>query len=264
MSAGMDCAAARTLLPLLLDGELQGAERAALEAHIASCAGCRAAWEALAAESRRVRALAGAYEPSAALRPRIMSALDAADRAEADRMPPPRRTRALSPALAIAAALVLLLVGAVAGYLVAQEPVEQRLSADVTSAHLRVQFGDKLVDVASSDRHTVKPWFNGRVDHAPPVEDLTEEGFRLVGGRVDYVGERRVAVLVYRHRQHAIDLYAWPESTPRAPAAATRRGYNLRSWSQDGMAFWAISDLNAADLDRFVARARARLRPSER
>lgn len=256
MSENTGCAAARAMLPLLLDGELTGADRELVEAHIASCDACRTEADAMADESRRVRALAGAHRPPVSLSPRIVAALDAADR-----VAPRAKRRALVPAFA--AAVLLLPIGGGIGYILAQEPPNARIAADVTSSHLRAQFGDRLVDVASSDKHTVKPWFNGRVDHAPPVEDLTEEGFRLVGGRIDFVAERRAAVLVYRHRQHAIDLYAWPEAERRETAGTARRGYNLRTWSADGMAFWAISDLNAADLDRFVALARARFRRSE-
>jgi anti-sigma factor RsiW len=107
-----------------------------------------------------------------------------------------------------------------------------------------------LTDVETSDQHTVKPWFNGRIDFSPPVVDLAPQGFPLVGGRVDYIGGRVVAALVYRRHGHIINLFVWPGS-PASQLTAAREGYNLDEWSADGLSFWAISDVSAADLAAF-------------
>lgn len=257
MSASkLDCATLRESLPAFLDGELAAPDQAAFEAHLAHCAACRDEIDAARALSREIRSLAGAYRAPAALKHRIGDALRAENRAA-----PPRHAFRLATA---AAGLLLLVAGAAAGYWIAREPADQRIAVEIIGSHLRAMIGERLTDVASSDKHTVKPWFNGRVDLAPPVEDLTAEGFRLAGGRVDYIGERRVAVLVYRHRQHIIDLYVWPATSPSPAASAiARRGYNLRAWADRGMAFWAISDLNSADIDRFVTVARSRFGQSD-
>jgi anti-sigma factor RsiW len=108
------------------------------------------------------------------------------------------------------------------------------------------------IDVSSSDRHTVKPWFNGRVPQAPRVVDLTNEGFPLVGGRIDVIDRMPVPTLVYRHRQHLISLVAIPAAAANMPERQTIAGYNVIEWSDNGVRYWAVSDLSAADLDSFA------------
>jgi anti-sigma factor RsiW len=110
------------------------------------------------------------------------------------------------------------------------------------------------MDVVSTDQHTVKPWFDGRLDFAPPVRDLSTAGFSLVGGRLDYVAGQPAAVLVYRRREHVIDLYVWPDAgrSDRAPAGGSHSGYNYLRWGRDNMAFWAVSDLDPSELIAFA------------
>ncbi len=112
--------------------------------------------------------------------------------------------------------------------------------------------GEHLFDVRSTDQHTVKPWFLGKVDFSPPVEDLSAKGFPLVGGRLDYVAGKPVAALVYQRRQHTINLFVWPAVEPGGPfAARSIRGFQVRRWIRNGMSFWAVSDLNEAELGEF-------------
>lgn len=129
-------------------------------------------------------------------------------------------------------------------------PAGSPLVDDLVASHVRAQLSGHDIDVVSSDQHTVKPWFNGRLDYAPPVEDLAEDGFALAGGRLDYVDHRRVAVLVYRYRKHIIDVYVMPAtgSGARAPTALTSDGYALASWRARGMIWWAVSDAEPAVL----------------
>jgi anti-sigma factor RsiW len=125
---------------------------------------------------------------------------------------------------------------------------QRELSRDVLAAHVRSLLQDKTVQVASDNTHNVKPWFAGRLEFTPVVKDLSAEGFELIGGRVDYVGGRRVAALVYRKGQHQINVFTWPTSDTAPLKFDTAQGYNVASWSRGSMAFWAISDLNPSEM----------------
>jgi anti-sigma factor RsiW len=131
------------------------------------------------------------------------------------------------------------------------------IAEDIVSTHVRASMGDHLFDVRSTDQHTVKPWFTGKLDFSPPVQDLAAIGFPLVGGRLDYVAGHAAAALVYQRQQHVIDLLIWPDAAAATtPAARSIRGFQLRHWTQRGMSFWAVSDLNDAELDQFAAALR--------
>jgi anti-sigma factor RsiW len=134
---------------------------------------------------------------------------------------------------------------------VALPSAQSQLNDEIVASHVRSLISDRVTDVASSDQHTVKPWFDGKLDYAPPVYDLTTDGFPLVGGRVDYIDHRHVATLVYRRRQHIINLYVWPAAgdTDGATKRVTQDGYQLLGWSHDGMRYCAISDVDAPQLE---------------
>jgi len=132
------------------------------------------------------------------------------------------------------------------------------MGEEVLSSHVRSLLSQHTIDVQSTDQHTVKPWFNGKLDYAPPVVDLAAQGFPLVGGRLDYVGHRTVAVLIYHYQMHPIDLYVFPTSggSQAASAAYSADGYSIARWQQNGMSFWAITDAEPGHLDTFVASLR--------
>jgi anti-sigma factor RsiW len=138
---------------------------------------------------------------------------------------------------------------------------EQRLLSEVVTAHLRSLQAGHLIDVVSTDQHTVKPWFNGKLDVSPPVVDLTAQGFTLIGGRLDYVDARAIGAVVYRRRQHIINLFvAQTASTEtRSAKMETMQGFNVRRWSQQGMNFWAVSDVGADELAEFGTKFEAAL-----
>ena len=128
-----------------------------------------------------------------------------------------------------------------------------RLTADLVASHMRSLVAASPIDVASSDRHTVKPWFAGKIDISPPVTDFAAQGFALIGGRLDYVAGRPVPVVVYRHREHLIQLYALPADGAGEPQRLARNGYNLVRWAQDGLDLWVISDVEYKQLAALVS-----------
>lgn len=241
----MRCDEARDLIGPFIDGEASASEVQALRAHADACADCGRVLD----ESRRLSLqlkTAGRVVAPIGLDSRIRLAL-AAEAAAAGSFA--ARIRSLLPQAATLAAVCLLSVALTWAALRpsgTELPVEQ----DVLSAHIRSLLQDSPIQVASSDPHSVRPWFNGRVEFAPAVEDLAAEGFPLAGARLDYVGGRRVGALVYRRRLHVVNVFMWPSSGSEDAEQRLIQinGYNLVSWSRGGLAYWAVSDLNAGEL----------------
>jgi|HubBroStandDraft_1064217.scaffolds.fasta_scaffold238930_2 anti-sigma factor RsiW len=235
------CPDKELLLHALADNELDAGNAAALEAHVATCASCAAELAAIREVKARVGATPAAYTAPQSLRDRLDAAI------AAETAPPPRRragvetwvmSGAIGALAASLAALVLLPTGAT-------------LESQLVDAQARSLEAQHLVDVETSDRHTVKPWFNGKLDFAPPVVDLKDQGFPLVGGRLDRLDGRRVAALVFHRGPHTINLFIWPGAGPTAAALEQKTGYNLVRWSQAGLTFWAVSDCDASALQTF-------------
>jgi anti-sigma factor RsiW len=241
MSAG-DCGKL-LLLQAELDGELDAAQAAALAEHRADCPFCKRNEALLAATHGALRG-ATYHRASPELRRAIAS------RIGVERAPLRRRrwipwqgVAGFGAGAALAAALVL-------AFLPASPP---GLVATLVDDHVRALQPGHLLDVVSTNQHTVKPWFDGRLDFAPPVKNLEATGFPLVGGRLDYIAGRSVAVLVYSHGKHVIELFVWPSSSAAAePARAARDGYNVVHWTAQGMSLSAVSDIEPAGLDQFV------------
>jgi anti-sigma factor RsiW len=240
----MTCEEVEVLLHALLDGELDAGHARDVEAHLAGCPRCA---RQLAAYRDMQTVLARTdlrHQAPPLLRRRIERSL------------PSPAARPNRRALLQGFAFGGVLSGALAAGLVTvvlRNDRDQRIIGDVVNAHLRSLQGDHLIDVQSSDQHTVKPWFNGRLDVAPPVVDLTAQGFTLIGGRLDYINAKAVGALVYKRRAHVINLFVLPASMADrfAPQAEMMQGFNVRRWSAQGLEFWAISDINSEELQEF-------------
>lgn len=240
----MDCKEAARLLEPYLDGELDRDEVRALEAHVDGCAECQAALAQLGRVRHALRAEAPRFSAPASLRERIR-------REGATPAIAPRMRRAPSWMRLAAACFGAFVAGAAVMHF-AQGPGNARDQAarDLFSSHWRALAATSPVDVVSSDKHTVRPWFAGKVAQSPRVTDFADQGFPLVGGRVDYIGNVRVPVLVYRHDKHLIDVYVLPSDAP-AGVSAKRDGYSLIWGTLDGERAAIVSDLDAGELARF-------------
>jgi len=256
----MNCGESEILLNALIDGELDAGHARDVEQHVAACSACAE----MLTEFREVHdAVSGAglkMTAPAHLRSRIEKALPLPPaRVIVPRkfFQPSRRTffggfavgTALSAALA--ASLVLTVVGT---------DQQQTIANEVVSAHIRSLQAGHLMDVETSDQHTVKPWFNGKLDFSPPVNDFVKDGFPLVGGRLDYIEGRPVAALVYQHGKHVINVFMWPTTgtATSAERIETEHGYNVEQLTVAGMNCWVVSDLNQMELDKFANLIRAK------
>jgi anti-sigma factor RsiW len=264
----MNCAESEILLHALIDGELDAGHARELETHVSGCSACA---EKLASFRAMHKALSGTALKETApahLRSRIEQSLMPPKQASAPAaVPAPRFFRptrrsffggfALGAGLSAAAAAGLVLT-------IFPNNRGQEIADDLLSAHLRSLQGSHLLDVATSDQHTVKPWFNGRIDVAPPVIDLTAEGFTLLGGRLDYLAGEPTAAIVYQRRKHIINLFTARHSAakPTGPSAESMQGYNIRHRTANGLDLWAVSDLAGDELDEFVQKITGGLRPA--
>jgi len=245
----VNCQEARRLIDAYVDGELDIVKSLELEAHLADCRQCAQAYSELRGLRSVVNDPALRFEPPAALRTRIRSAI----RDEADGTRPSLRPswRWMFPAISFA--MLVLLAWSVVVFL-GRPSTRDLVAQEIVSSHVRSLMEKHLTDVPSSDQHTVKPWFDGRLDFSPPVKDLASAGFSLAGGRLDYIGNRPVAALIYQRRQHYINVFIWPSTgaSDASGRALVRQGYNLIHWTNSGMNYWAVSDLNLAELQQFV------------
>jgi anti-sigma factor RsiW len=241
----MNCRDALDLVHAHIDGELDLVKSLEIEQHLAGCVACKVQYDGLNESSSALRALARYHGAPPALAARIVAALPQEARS-APRAPRRDWLRRAAPF-----ALALVLVAAVLPALM-RPGAEERLQQEAVAGHVRSLLAGHLTDVESSDQHTVKPWMAGKIDYSPPVKDLGAAGYALAGARLDYLDERKLVALVYRYRQHVINLFVWPESAVSPLAQASLRGYNLARFSAGGMAYWAVSDLNSEELRRFA------------
>lgn len=233
-----------------VDGELAPRDARELEAHLKECRNCTRLHDARVALGAAIRAELPALRAPDGLRTQLRAAL-----ASAAGIPLPRRTMRQHGRrwLALAASLALVALGS--WQVASNRAAGVALSDQVLTSHVRSLMPGHLTDVVSSDQHTVKPWFNGKLDFSPSVYDFAGRGYPLIGGRLDYVAGRPVAALVYGRRQHVINVFLWPVTQPGPAderAADTRQGYHLLHWTTPDYVYWVVSDLGTAELGEFA------------
>ncbi len=237
------------LLEAYLDGELDLVRSLEVERHLSECELCAAA---LCSHRALRSALTDAslyYEAPKGLQGRVRTELRKASKESKRGAVGGWRWGAVAASLPVIAALAWALVAVPRG-----PSNDELVNQEVVSAHVRSLMAEHLTDVASSDRHTVKPWFSGRLDFSPEVKDLAGDGYPLVGGRLDYIGGRGVAALVYQRGPHPVNVFIWPEPDARGAGdgESSIRGYNVIRWRRSGMRYWAVSDLNLPELRGLV------------
>ena len=254
----MRCDEMQELIGPYLDGELDLVNSLELETHLQDCGMCAPVYQNYQALRHAMSASALYFNPPGDLQKRVRSSLLQASKGENQ----PRRFswQQTSPLLwrwgRVGVAAVALVLISVAAISLLKAPAESELLArDVVANHIRSLMADHLTDVPSSDQHTVKPWFNGKLDFSPPVKDLAGDGFPLVGGRLDYLDHRPVAALVYQRRQHLINVFVWPATASGGEGVKeqAQQGYNATGWISAGVCYWAVSDLNRDELREFVS-----------
>jgi anti-sigma factor RsiW len=245
----MNCQQARPLIDFYADGELDAAGILELEKHILDCPACALVWRNAQTLKKSLKQDSLFFTAPPELRRRIKAELHSQIEIA------PRwsfwnwnwlTTATTSVATACLALLLTLSL--------TRPSAEQRFTLEIVSSNIRSLMADHMLDVVSTDQHTVKPWFNGKLDFSPPVKDLAAQGFPLIGGRLDYIGGRSVAALVFHRNKHVINLFIWPLNGKNSKAAAfpSIQGYNVIHWSEAEMTFWAVSDLNEKELMEFV------------
>ena len=263
----MNCEAVRRRIDARLDGELPPDEAAACDTHLVGCSECRALLERRRVVTQVVRREAPRFEAPDGLREMLVKAsrphpepqsgegsLEACPPLAPPPAPPHFVERGVNRVqwLAMAASLLIVAIGS---WQLATRRAEGALMSEVVlESHVRSLLGDHLTDVTSTDQHTVKPWFNGKLDFSPPVYDFAGKGYPLLGGRLEYLGGKQVAALVYERRKHMINVFLWPSASGNSagPAHGSMNGYHLLHWRRPDFTYWVVSDLGEVELQEFV------------
>jgi anti-sigma factor RsiW len=244
----MNCELAKNLLDGFADNELDLVNHLEIEKHLRDCPMCARRDENLRSLKAVLTDDTFYFQTPPELRKRVQAALGQETGPE---QPAGRfwNWRLLALVTSFAAVLIIGLI-----FLQSRPSNEEMFAQEITSAHIRSMMANHLTDVPSSDHHTVKPWFDGKLDFSPPVFDLAAQGYPLVGGRLDYAGNRPIAALVYQRRQHFINLFIFPnaDNSGGEKKISVRQGYNLIHWNKSEMTFWAVSDLNLNELQEFA------------
>jgi len=245
----LSCQETHELIHGYVDGELDLQKSIGIEEHLRNCHECTQAYKGIRTLRSAISDEVLRFKASENFENRLRSALRS--ESKSGLKPGFLRWRWILTVASIVGAVIA--IWAIAPIFTRQSAGDV-LAQEIVSSHVRSLMADHLTDVPSSDQHTVKPWFDGKLDFSPPVRDLSEQGFSLHGGRLDYIGNRPVAALIYQRRQHSINLFVWPstEAGDVNEKVSVRQGYNLIRWVNGGMNYWVVSDLNLAELQQFV------------
>lgn len=248
----MSCQEVSELLDAYVDQELDVVTSSRFDRHLTECAGCRAKRDQYVELHGSVRSHMQYFPAPQDFEQKLRAQLFPSGLRQKESV---RREwfpgwRVWATAATLGA---VLLFTAVLLQLARRPSASDMLAQQVVSSHIRSLLANHLSDVISTDQHTVKPWFTGKLDFAPVVKDLAPKGFPLVGGRLDYLDDRAVAALVYKRRQHTINLFLWPSSaSDSSPGTFSVRGYNVVHWTHSHMTYWAVSDVNSTDLSELA------------
>jgi anti-sigma factor RsiW len=245
----MNCQQAKPLIDPYADGELDAAAILELEKHIHDCPACALAWRNAQALKKSLKQDSLFFTAPTELRRAIKADLCSQLNTET-RWSFWNWNWLTTATTGVATACLALLLT----LSLTRPSAEQRLTQEIVSSNIRSLMADHMLDVVSTDQHTVKPWFNGKLDFSPPVKDLAAQEFSLIGGRLDYVNGRSVAALIFHRNKHVINLFIWPanEKDSKPAASPAIQGYNVIHWTNAGMTFWVVSDLNEKELMEFV------------
>lgn len=249
------CTGWQLILHGFIDGELDAAHSLQLEKHIATCSHCADQLAKFQVQKKVVAQKGVSWRTPDHVRAQVLAVIsrETATRARSLSEQIDKDSDQKFKAIEFIKRWIFVpsLAGLAASLFLVMAPIQDRSSIqdEVLASHIRSLLVDHLTDVATSDQHTVKPWFNGKIDFSPPVVDLASQGFPLVGGRIDYIGGRVVAALIYRRHGHLINVFVWP-APPVMTNPVTRDGYHIANWSKDGLNFWAVSDVSADDILR--------------
>jgi anti-sigma factor RsiW len=251
----MNCQECRDFIDPFVDSELGAGDAIRVQQHVDSCADCRNYLRSREA----LRVLLGnpqlKFEIPEALPGKVSTRIRSLSSPAKERVVRKYSTRWVYVPLALAASILLLFSLLLLNKNDRFEPLNTHSLVDeIVASHVRSMLASHLLDVPSTDQHTVKPWFDGKLKFAPPVQDFADHGFRLIGGRLDYVDGQEVAALVYQRNKHIINVFLWPAESGanESPRSFSRYGYNVVQWARDGFNWWAVSDVNAADLEGFA------------
>jgi anti-sigma factor RsiW len=243
----MNCDEVQNLMDAYVDDELDLVTSLAIQSHLKTCPNCTPIYQNRLKQRAALKSDALYFRPSAQFEKRLSASLRTESRGNPPVIARSWRWAALSAA-SLTAVILIVFIGLNLGV------VQNSTAQEILASHIRSLMADHAVDVESTDQHTVKPWFNGRLDFSPTVVDLASQGFRLIGGRLDYVDNRPVAALVYQYEKHVINLFIWPATAQAGSGTSvdTRQGYNLYNWQQGSMEYWAVSDVESSRLGTFV------------